>query len=142
MNESRVSVPLQVRLQFGHAAVQYVAEEIGAEIVDIQRAAVDPTLRAGHFGTDVDVMVRPDHVASLDHALRRAGWSLYITFENGSPFGPIAQWWPSGGPGQLRFRASVAPRDRLLGSTPMKHATSSECRHHRPSERRYQVWPV
>lgn len=87
MEESRVRVPLQVRLQFGHAAVQYVAEEVGADVLHIKGAAVDPTLRSGNFGTDVDVIVRPDHVAILDRALRRAGWSLYSTFANGSPFG-------------------------------------------------------
>jgi hypothetical protein len=85
--ESRVRVPLQVRLRFGHAAVQYVADQVGADILHIKGAAVDPTLRSGHFGTDVDVIVRPDQVAILDRALRRAGWTLYSTFANGSPFG-------------------------------------------------------
>ncbi|WP_353814431.1 hypothetical protein [Agromyces sp. SYSU T00266] len=87
MDESRVSVPMQVRLQFGHAAVQHVADSVGADLLHIKGAAVDPTLRAGHFGTDVDVMVRPDQVPAIDGALRRAGWSLYSTFVNGSPFG-------------------------------------------------------
>jgi len=87
VDESRVSVPLQVRLQFGHAAVQYVADEVGADLLHIKGVAVDPTLRAGWFGTDVDVIVRPEQVALIDRALRRAGWSLYSTFANGSPFG-------------------------------------------------------
>ncbi|WP_430647043.1 nucleotidyltransferase family protein [Agromyces sp. GXS1127] len=87
MDETRVSVPLQVRLQFGHAAIQYVADEVGVDLLHIKGAAVDPTLRAGFFGTDVDVIVRPAQVAIMDRALRRAGWSLYSTFANGSPFG-------------------------------------------------------
>jgi hypothetical protein len=87
VDESRVSVPLQVRLQFGHAAVQFVADEVGADILHIKGVAVDGSLRAGHFGTDVDVIVRPDQVTLIDRGLRRAGWALYSTFSNGSPFG-------------------------------------------------------
>ncbi|UIP59992.1 hypothetical protein [Agromyces marinus] len=87
MDGSRVGVPLQVRLQFGHAAVQHIADRVGADILHIKGAAVDPSLRAGPFGTDVDVMVRPHQVTMLDRALTRSGWSVYSTFENGSPFG-------------------------------------------------------
>ncbi len=88
MNESQVDVPLSVRLRFGHAAVQYLADEIGVDLLHIKGAAVDPSLRPdGYAGTDVDVLVRPAHVSALDHAMRRHGWRLYSTFEWGSPFG-------------------------------------------------------
>lgn len=88
MNESQVSVPLSVRLRFGHAAVQYLADEIGADLLHIKGMAVDPALRgAWSVGTDVDVMVRPDHFRRLDDALREHGWRLYTTFASGSPFG-------------------------------------------------------
>ena len=88
MNESQTSVPLSVRLRFGHAAVQRLAEEVGVDLLHIKGAAVDPSLRPGGYaGSDVDVMVRPDHVAAFDAALREHGWRLYTTFASGSPFG-------------------------------------------------------
>ena len=88
MNESQVVVPLPVRLRFGHAAVQHLADSIGVDLLHIKGAAVDPSLRPGGYaGTDVDVLVRPDHVALLDRALREHGWRLYTTFASGSPFG-------------------------------------------------------
>ena len=88
VDESQVSVPLSVRLRFGHAAVQVVADEIGIDVLHIKGAAVDPSLRpVERTGTDVDVMVHPEHVVRLDRALRQRGWTLYSTFEYGSPFG-------------------------------------------------------
>jgi len=88
VNESQVDVPLSVRLRFGHAAVQHLADEIGVDLLHIKGAAVDPSLRPGGYsGSDVDVLVRPAHVATLDRAMRQHGWRLYSTFEYGSPFG-------------------------------------------------------
>ncbi|MFE5670494.1 nucleotidyltransferase family protein [Agromyces sp. NPDC056523] len=88
MNGSEVNVPLQVRLRFGHAAIQYLADTIGADLLHIKGVAVDPSLRPGGYsGSDVDVLVRPEHVRELDAAMRRHGWRLYSTFEWGSPFG-------------------------------------------------------
>ena len=88
MSESQVSVPLPVRLRFGHAAVQHLARQIGVDILHIKGAAVDPSLRPGNYaGSDVDVLVRPKHVPALDRAMRQHGWRLYSTFEYGSPFG-------------------------------------------------------
>lgn len=87
-NESQVSVPLSVRLRFGHAAIQHLADEIGADLLHIKGLAVAPELRPhSHRGSDVDVLVRPDHVHRLDRAMRARGWRLYSTFEYGSPFG-------------------------------------------------------
>ncbi|WP_400997751.1 2-nitropropane dioxygenase [Agromyces sp. GXQ0307] len=88
MSESQVTVPLRVRLQFGHAAVQLVAAEAGVDLLHIKGAAVDPELRpTGYAGSDVDVLVRPSQVDDLDRALRARGWTLYSSFEHGSPFG-------------------------------------------------------
>ena len=88
MNESQVEVPLSVRLRFGHAAVQQLADEVGVDLLHIKGAAIDPSLRPAELrGTDVDVLVRPDHVARLDEAIRSHGWRLYTTFASGSPFG-------------------------------------------------------
>lgn len=87
MNESQVSVPLSVRLRFGHAAVQYLADEVGVDVLHIKGAAVDSSLRPSRSGSDIDVMVRPSHVKRLDRALREHEWRLYSTFAYGSPFG-------------------------------------------------------
>jgi hypothetical protein len=88
VNESQVSVPLPVRLRLGHAAVQYLAAQAGVDLLHIKGAAVDPSLRPGGYaGSDVDVLVRPAHVDTLDQAMRSNGWALYSTFEHGSPFG-------------------------------------------------------
>ena len=88
MNESQVEVPLSVRLRFGHAAVQQLADEVGVDLLHIKGAAVDPSLRPPEMhGTDVDVMVRPSHFPRLDEAIRSHGWRLYTTFASGSPFG-------------------------------------------------------
>jgi hypothetical protein len=88
VSESQVSVPLSVRLRFGHAAVQHLADEIEVDVLHIKGMAVDPELRPSmQRGSDVDVMVRPEHVARLDRSLREHGWRLYSTFEFGSPFG-------------------------------------------------------
>lgn len=88
MNESQVSVPLSVRLRFGHAAIQYLADSIGVDLLHIKGAAVDSSLRPPEMhGTDVDVLVRPKHFTRLDRAMREQGWRLYTTFLTGSPFG-------------------------------------------------------
>ena len=88
MNGSEVNVPRAVRLRFGHAAIQFLADTVGADLLHIKGVAVDPSLRPGGYsGSDVDVLVRPDQVRALDAAMRRHGWRLYSTFEWGSPFG-------------------------------------------------------
>lgn len=86
MNGSEVSVPLSVRLRFGHAAIQYLADEIGVDVLHIKGAAVDPELRPYASGTDIDLLVRPGHVPRLHDALIEHGWHVHTTFELGSPF--------------------------------------------------------
>ena len=57
-------VPLRVRLRFGRAAVQVVADEVGADVLHIKGNAADSSLRPDEAsGTDVDILVRPAHVA-------------------------------------------------------------------------------
>jgi hypothetical protein len=83
-----VAVPLNVRLRLGRAAVQTIADRESIDLLHIKGDAVHPSLRpALAAGTDIDVLVRPAHVESLDIALRRLGWRIYSTFDNGSPFG-------------------------------------------------------
>jgi hypothetical protein len=82
------SVPLAVRLLLGRAAVQVIAADVGADLLHIKGNAVDSALRPRDApGTDIDVMVRPTHVARLHDALLRHGWVVYSSFLYGSPFG-------------------------------------------------------
>lgn len=86
--ESQVVVPLSVRLLFGHAAIQNLADQLGVDILHIKGVAADPALRPGGYtGTDVDVLVRPEHIEIIDRGMRQSGWRLYSTFAYGSPFG-------------------------------------------------------
>jgi len=87
MHEQGVAVPLDMRLRFGRAAVQVMADRVGADILHIKGDAVDPSLRSHRVGTDVDILVRPADVDRLDRAIREEGWRLYSTFTMGSPFG-------------------------------------------------------
>ena len=87
-SEEEALVPLAVRLHLGRAAIQTVAGRAAVDVLHIKGDAVDETLRpGGQAGTDIDILVRPAHVPVLDSALRSHGWTVYSTFENGSPFG-------------------------------------------------------
>ena len=88
MSDHQTAIPLGFRLRLGRAAVQTIAERAGADIMHIKGDAVDPDLRPhAHAGSDIDILVRPAHLAAIDRALRAHDWTLYSTFANGSPFG-------------------------------------------------------
>lgn len=83
-----VRVPLHVRLQLSRAAVQVTADRAAVDLLHIKGGAVDRSLRPTITpGSDVDVLVRPAHIAALHRALISTGWRVYSTFEGGSPFG-------------------------------------------------------
>jgi hypothetical protein len=92
-------VPLRVRVQLAHAAVQCLAEEHGVDLLHIKGPAVAAGLRAHpSAGSDVDVIVRPEGVDRLMGALRRHGWRVETTFEAGSAFDHAANLYhPSWG---------------------------------------------
>lgn len=88
-------VPPGVRIRFGHAAVQVVADQVGADVLHIKGPAADPDLRGSGGGSDADVLVRPEHVERLLAAMESAGWRRRGRFETGSPFGhALAEWHP------------------------------------------------
>jgi hypothetical protein len=88
MAEPQVLVPFAVRLTLARAAVQTIADEVGADLLHIKGNAVDPALRPTvRPGSDVDVLIRPLHIDRFDQRLRTLGWSIYSTFPLGSPFG-------------------------------------------------------
>jgi hypothetical protein len=82
------AVPSVVRLHFGRAAVQTIADRAHIDLLHIKGDAVEPPVRPiASPGSDVDVMVHPADVAALDSELQRLGWRVYSTFTGGSPFG-------------------------------------------------------
>ncbi len=82
-----VDVPTLISIQFGHASVQCLADRVGADVLHIKGAAVHPGRNPGRsYGTDADVLVRPEHVRRFVAALGEARWSLYCDFDEGSLF--------------------------------------------------------
>lgn len=80
------SVPREVRIGFAHAAVQWLADAIGADVLHVKGAALDPGLVGRRGYTDADVLVRPGHVRPLLVELQRHGWVLINSFAYGSSF--------------------------------------------------------
>lgn len=92
-------VPLRVRVELAHAAVQRLAETCGVDLLHVKGPAVDPDLRGSTGrGTDADVLVRPEGVDRLMAALGEHGWRVETTFEAGSAFDHAANLYhPSWG---------------------------------------------
>jgi hypothetical protein len=84
--EPLVDVPLHVRIAFAHAAVQHVADHLGARVLHVKGAALDPSLVPGRGYSDADVLVHPRDVARVLAALRDHGWDLINTFAYASSF--------------------------------------------------------
>ena len=82
-----VDVPLSVRVELAHAAVQALAEDAGVDVLHIKGPAVHPGLRTHtRSGSDVDVIVRPSGVEHLMAVLAAHGWRVETTFDSGSAF--------------------------------------------------------
>lgn len=108
---AHVAVPIRVHL--AHAAVQYIADECGADLLHVKGPALDerllrPTLTVGasaegdaparrrpRLSSDADVLVRPSHVVAFIEALRRHNWDVVAQFETGSIFEHAATLWNS-----------------------------------------------
>jgi hypothetical protein len=87
MPETQARVPPAVRLALGRAAVQTIADRVGADILHIKGNAVDASVRPiAQPGTDLDVLVRPADIPRFDRELRALEWTVYSTFAFGSPF--------------------------------------------------------
>ncbi len=85
---------MHVRLLLGHAAVQVIAERVGAELVHLKGLAIDADLLWPGRGTsDVDVLVRPRHARRMAKALVEAGWRLQTGYEENSSFAHAATYW-------------------------------------------------
>ncbi len=81
-------VPVRVRLAMMRAAAQVLGERAGVRMLHIKGDSVDSSLRATtSSGSDVDILVDPAGVPAFHEALLAEGWSIYSTFNAGSPFG-------------------------------------------------------
>lgn len=81
------AVPLDARVRLGHAAVQHLATQHDIDLLHIKGPAIDPALaHSGREATDVDVLVRPEHVERLLLAATEVGFRLVSRFRLGSPF--------------------------------------------------------
>jgi len=81
------AVPGRARLALSRAAVQVIADGLGARLLHIKGDMVDPTLRpAARPGSDVDVIADPDVIPALHRELLVHGWSVYSTFRFASSF--------------------------------------------------------
>lgn len=86
-------MPLGVRVQLGHAAVQSVVDAAGARALHVKGYALHESLRwEGRVGSDVDLLVAPADVAAVLSGLQRAGWRQQTDFETGSAFEHAATW--------------------------------------------------
>ncbi|MGN7248236.1 glycosyltransferase [Janibacter anophelis] len=89
-----VEVPVDIRVRFGHAAVQHLADLHGLDVLHIKGHALDERLRhPGRLATDADVVVRPDHVARLLEVCEAHGHVVTGRFATGSPFEHSTTLW-------------------------------------------------
>lgn len=86
-------VPVWAQVHLTHASLQRLADGIGVDVIHIKGPATASSLRAGvHRSSDVDLLVRPSHIARFTEELLARGWALYSGFEEGSPFGHAANY--------------------------------------------------
>lgn len=84
------AVPTRVRVAMGHAALAFLADVCGADVLHIKGVAVHHSFRRTSGGTDADVIVRPSHVERYFRILRQEGWRQLTSFETDSDFGSAA----------------------------------------------------
>ena len=80
-------VPLEARIQIGHATLQWVAEAHGIRLLHIKGAALDDRISwPGRTGNDVDVLVPAADADRMVEALQACGWRLVNSFRYSSAF--------------------------------------------------------
>ncbi|MDR7252120.1 putative nucleotidyltransferase [Nocardioides sp. BE266] len=88
------TAPIAARVHLAHAVVQKLADDGDLDLLHLKGPAVLPGLRAeGRHSSDVDVLVRPSHLARLAAALESVGWEQRTDFSTGSVFAHAANWW-------------------------------------------------
>lgn len=82
-----IDVPLHIRMQLSHAYFQHLAEKSGVDILHIKGYAfAEEIYPPGRSSTDVDILVRPEHLDRLVQSALKDGWEIKAHFETGSIF--------------------------------------------------------
>ena len=110
--EAATEVDLTARIELCHAALQHLAQRVGADMLHIKGLAAAPAWRSRGLGSDADVLVRPSHVGRVVEALD-ATWHRRSRFHTGSPFGHAQTYWHDhlGFADVHRFFPGMAPGD-------------------------------
>ncbi|MDQ0613758.1 hypothetical protein QF046_001399 [Microbacterium sp. W4I4] len=88
------TIPLSVRIELCRAGLQVIADGLGIRMLHIKGATLDARIRPdAREGSDVDVIVDPRRVVEMHRALLAHGWTVYSTFDEGSPFGHAQTYW-------------------------------------------------
>ncbi|AXH96879.1 2-nitropropane dioxygenase [Ornithinimicrobium avium] len=91
--QGEARVELTARIELCHAALQHLADRVGADVLHVKGLAFEPQWRSRGAGTDADLLVRPSHVRRLVGALDQAAWHRRSRFHTGSPFGHAQTYW-------------------------------------------------
>ncbi len=93
MTTSVATVSTWERVQLGHAALQWLAERAGIQVLHLKGPALDATLTRGpRLSTDADIWVRPSRIRDFVAALDTYEWSRVTDFGDGSPFEHASTW--------------------------------------------------
>lgn len=80
-------VPLALRIRLSHAYFQHLANRHGVDLLHIKGYAfAQEVYRPGRASSDVDLLVRPEHIDRLVKAAQNDGWEILARFETGSIF--------------------------------------------------------
>ncbi len=85
--DSLSEVPLKARILLSHAHLQHLANSHEIDILHIKGYAFGTdTYPVDRHSSDVDVLVRPEHLGLFVTVLKDSGWTVVATFESGSDF--------------------------------------------------------
>lgn len=88
---------MDARLALTHAMVQVACEQWHVDALHLKGAALDESVAwPGRSGTDVDLLVRPAHLARFVEGLRHLGWVQRERFHTGSSFEHAAGFYHPG----------------------------------------------
>ncbi|MFC6353337.1 hypothetical protein ACFP6B_05440 [Rothia nasimurium] len=86
-NHQYNDLPLNVRIRLSHAHLQYLATVSSSDILHIKGYIYGPdTYPTTRASSDVDLLVRPEHVEKFVESTVSAGWQILTTFETGSDY--------------------------------------------------------
>ncbi|MBM7051399.1 nucleotidyltransferase family protein [Rothia sp. ZJ1223] len=81
------NVPLKARITLSHAHLQHLANLKYVDVLHVKGYAFGTdTYPANRTSSDVDLLVRPDHVETFIEVLIDNNWSVMTSFETGSDY--------------------------------------------------------